>query len=105
MDFSSQIFNNALCDYRTMYGCEHVLLKVIDLSKNALDSNNFAGTTLNDPSKAFDNVPHELLITKLKEYGLTDDDCRLVSSSQLYCISGFNPSPKVKVNCIRFDTY
>ncbi len=51
----------------------YVLLKIIDLWKNALDSNIFAGTILIDFSKAFDCVPHGLLITKLKAYGLTDD--------------------------------
>ncbi len=74
MDFFSLIFND-MCVYHKMNGCEHVLLKVIDLWKNALDSNNFAGTILIDVSKAFACVPHGLLITKLKAYGLTDDAC------------------------------
>ncbi len=65
-----------LCAYRNKYGCEYVLLKVIDLWKNALDSNNCAGTILIDLSKAFYCVPHGLLIT----YGLTDDACRFMSS-------------------------
>ncbi len=80
MDFFSNIFNDMLCAYRKKYGCEHVLLKVIDSWKNALDSNKFAGTILIDLSKAFDCVPHGLLITKLKAYGLTDDACKFMSS-------------------------
>ncbi len=80
MDFFGQIFNDMLCAYRKKYGCEHVLLKVIDLWKHALDSNKFAGTILIDLPKAFDCVPHGLLITKLKTYGLTDDACRFMSS-------------------------
>ncbi len=60
--------------------CENVLLKVIDLWKNALDSNNFACTILIDLSKAFDCVSLGLLITKLKAYGLTGDACRFMSS-------------------------
>ncbi len=80
MDFYSLIFNDMLCAYRKTYGCEHVLLKIIDLWKHALDSNNFAGTILIDLSKAFDCVPHGLLITKLKAYGVTDDACRFISS-------------------------
>ncbi len=48
MYFFNLIFNDMLCAYRKMHGCEHALLKVIDLWKNALDSNNFAGTILID---------------------------------------------------------
>ncbi len=80
MDFFSLIFNDILCAYHKKYGREHVLLKVIDLWKNALDSTNFAGTILIDLSKAFDCVPHGLLITTRKAYGLTDDTCRFMSS-------------------------
>ncbi len=80
MDFFCLIFNDMLCAYHKKYGCEHVLLKVIDLWKNTLDSNNFAGTILIDLSKAFDYMPHRLLITKLKTYGLTDHTCRFMSS-------------------------
>ncbi len=61
MEFFSLIVYDILCTYRKMYGCEHVLLKVIDLWKNALDSNNFAGIILIDLSKAFDCVLHGLL--------------------------------------------
>ncbi len=46
MDFFKPIFNEMWCVYRKMYGCDHVLLKVSDLWKNALDSNNFASTIL-----------------------------------------------------------
>ncbi len=63
-----------MCGYHKKYGCEHVLLKVIDLWKNELDSNNFAGTIPIDLSKAFDCVPlpYGFLIT-------TVDACRFMS--------------------------
>ncbi len=80
MDFVGQIFNDMFYAYRKMYVCEHVLLKVIDLWKHAIDSNIFAGTILIDLSKAFDCVPHGILITKIKAYGLTDDACKFMSS-------------------------
>ncbi len=59
-----------LCAYRKNYGTEHVLIKLIDSWKCALDENKFVGTVLMDISKAFDCIPHGLLIAKMKAYGL-----------------------------------
>ncbi len=44
------IFNDMLCAYRKKYGCEHVLVKLINSWKYALDEDNFAGTLLIDYS-------------------------------------------------------
>ncbi len=74
------IFNDMLCAYRKKYGCEHVLVKLINLWKYALDEDNFAGTLLIDLSKAFDCMPHGLLIAKMSDYGLSNDACELMSS-------------------------
>ncbi len=51
------------------YGCEHVLGKLIDSWKYALDEDNFDGTLLIDVSKAFGYMPHGLLIAKMSAYG------------------------------------
>ncbi len=70
-----------LCAYRKKYGTEHVLIKLIDLQKVALDENKYAGTVIMDLSKAFDCVimdlskafdcvPYRLLICKMHAYGL-----------------------------------
>ncbi len=56
MEYFINIFNDMLCVYRKKCGCEHVLLKVIDSWKKALDGNKFAGTVLMGLSKAFDCV-------------------------------------------------
>ena len=74
------IFNDMLCAYRKKYGCEHVLIKLIDSWKRALDQDKFVGAIFMDLSKAFDCVPHGLFICKLKAYGLSDRACLFMSS-------------------------
>ncbi len=63
-----------------MYGCENVLVKLIDSWKYDLDEDNFAGTLLIDLSKSFDCMPHGLLIAKMSAYGLSNDACEFMSS-------------------------
>ncbi len=72
------IFNDMLCAYRKN-GCEHVLVKLIDSWIYALDEDNFAGTLLIDLSKAFDCMPHGLLIAKMSAYGFSNDACQFIS--------------------------
>ena len=54
--------------YRKGYITNHVLLRLIENCKAALDSNLFAGAVLMGLSKAFDCIPHDLLIAKLHAY-------------------------------------
>ncbi len=79
-EYFKNIFNKLLCAYRKRYGCNHVVIKLIEEWKAALDINLFAGTILMDLSKAFDCMPHGLLIAKLKAYGLSDDACTFICS-------------------------
>ncbi len=62
------------------YGCEHVLVKLIDSWKYALDEDNFAGTLLIDLSKAFDCMQCGLLIAKMSAYHLSNDACEFMIS-------------------------
>ncbi len=74
------IFNKFMCAYRKKYGCEHILIKLVDSLKLALDKHQYAGTVLMDLSKALDCIPHALLICKMKTYGFSDDACNLICS-------------------------
>ena len=59
--------------YRSGYSINHVLIRLIDNWRHALDNNLFTGAVLMDLSKAFDCIPHNLIIAKLHSYGLDFD--------------------------------
>ena len=56
--------------YRKQYSCQHVLLRMIETWRKCLDENKIVGATLMGLSKAFDCLPHDLLVAKLEAYGL-----------------------------------
>ena len=66
--------------YRKGYSTNHVLLRLIENWKAALDSNLFTGAVLMDLSKAFDCIPHDLLIAKLHAYGFSFETLTFLNS-------------------------
>ena len=56
------IFNDFLSAYRKGYSCQSILVKVIDDWKKSLDNNHIVQAVFMDLSKAFDSLPHSLLI-------------------------------------------
>ena len=56
------------------------LLYLLEDWRKALDNHQFAAAILMDLSKAFDCLPHDLLIEKLRAYGLAPDAVSLLSS-------------------------
>ena len=62
-----------LAAYRKLYSTQHVLVKMIEEWRENLDKNFSAAAVLTDLSKAFDCIPHDLLISKLWAYGLSSD--------------------------------
>ena len=53
-----------------MYGCNHVLLKLVEDWKYALDRDEHVGAILMDLSKVFDCLPLRLLLSKLHACGV-----------------------------------
>ena len=71
--FTDNIFSKFISAYRKSYSSNHVLMRLIDDWKASLDNKKLVGTILMDLSKAFDCIPHDLLIAKLHAYGLTTE--------------------------------
>ena len=57
-----------------------LFLESLKTGKKALDANKYVGAILMDLSKAFDCLPHDLLLLKLREYGLSPSAINLVQS-------------------------
>ena len=74
-DYFAHILSDRLSAFRKKYGCQHVLTKLIKDSKRALDNHMHVGLLLLDLSKAFDCLPHRLLLCKLHAYGVSRDVC------------------------------
>ena len=60
-----------LSAFRPGFGCQTTLLKIVEDWKRALDDNKYIAAISMDLSKAFDCLPHNLLLLKLEAYGLT----------------------------------
>ena len=78
--YAETILSNFISAYRKSYSSNHVLLRLIENWKKSLDNKNFVGTVLMDLSKAFDCIPHDLLVAKLHAYGLSEDAITFVYS-------------------------
>ena len=72
MSSVTNFLSDFISAYRKGYSTNHVLLRLIENWKAALDSNLFTtGAVLMDLSKAFDCISHDLLIAKLHAYGFS----------------------------------
>ena len=85
--FSEKILSPKLCGFRKGYSTQHALLNLLKNWQKALDrcsrcsgvQSGVLGTVLMDLSKAYDCLPHDLLIAKLSAYGFEDSATSLIS--------------------------
>ena len=80
LPFIDNLMSSFLSAYRSRYNTQHVLLRLIEQWRACLDENKVVGGILMDLSKAFDCLPHDLLIAKLEAYGVERNSLLLLMS-------------------------
>ena len=76
--YSENFLSHILCGFKKAHSTQHVLFKLFQSWQKELDNGGFVGTILMDLSKAYDCIPHELPIAKLKCYGTGKGSLRLL---------------------------
>ena len=80
LDHVNRILSKYISAYRKGHSCQNVLLKLTEEWRQHLDQNEVVGALLIDLSKAFDCLPHDLLIAKLDAYGFVKETIYLLFS-------------------------
>lgn len=87
------LLRNTQSGFREKHSCETALLKVVDQWMESIDKGYILGTVFLDLSKAFDLVNHEIMVTKLRIYGVSSKAINwfksyLVNRSQCTYLNG-----------------
>ena len=71
-------FSKFQCGFRKGYSAQHCLLAMIEKWKTAVENGDAFAALLTDLSKAFDCIPHDLIIAKLAAYGFDTNALKLI---------------------------
>ena len=90
--FFDSLLSKYQCGFRRSYNARHCLVSFIEKWEKSVDNGGAFGALLTDLSKAFDCLPHELLIAKLDAHGFDKSSSKLIHSYLS------NRKQRVKVN-------
>ena len=72
--------NPLLCGFRQGHGTRHAVFRLLQARKKELDESGYTGTVLMDLSKAYDCIPHDLIIAKFEAYCFDNISLKLFHS-------------------------
>ena len=78
--FFDSLLSKYQCEFRRGYNAQHCLVSLIEKWKKSVDIGGAFGALHTDLSKAFNCLPHELLIAKLDAYGFDESSLKLIHS-------------------------
>ena len=79
-EYFETVLSKFQCGFRKGYSTQDCLLAMVENCKKALDQGNEYGALLTDLSKAFDCLPHDLIVAKLHAYGFSIESLKLINS-------------------------
>ena len=68
-EYFGDLLSKYQCGFRQSYGTQNCILAIIEKLRKIRDKKGIFAAVLRDLSKAFDYIPHNLLIAKLSAYG------------------------------------
>ena len=71
--------NQLLCGFCEPHSTKHDLFRLIQSRQKEFYQSGFAGAILMDLSKAYDCLPHDLMVAKLEAYDLAKESLQLIS--------------------------
>ena len=84
IDYMGYFLNQLLCGFRKTHSTQRALFRLIQSWQKELDGSGFVGTILMDLSKAYDCLPHDLMVAKLEANGLAKESLPLISDYLSY---------------------
>ncbi|PFX18917.1 RNA-directed DNA polymerase from mobile element jockey [Stylophora pistillata] len=66
--------------FRKHHGCDTALLRLTEEWRKELDDRKIIGLVSMDLSKAFDSLPHDLIVKKFKEYGADERTANIIEN-------------------------
>ncbi len=79
-DYFNHIMSTFISDFQNNYSCQSILLKMIEDWKSVLDIQKIIGAVRVNLSKAFDTIPHSLLVEQMVNYGLSNSAILMLKS-------------------------
>ena len=79
-EYFSDLLSKYQCGFRQGYGTQNCLLAMIEKLRKIRDKKGIFAAVLIDLSKAFDCIPHNLLIAKLSAYGFDRKPLMFISA-------------------------